>query len=582
MKTNYFLKKITPLMICIILVGISCKDDKKDSDEINLTKIRENFDQVTHTVNPTVLELIGDEIAVSVVSGYPSDYLNDNVVLTITPVLVNESDEMEFSPYQIQGNSVKNNNDVVKQADGTFKYSLKFPYDSQFQISRLMLRASASIGSKTIDMESVKLADGIVATCLLVEKNGKASYAPDNYVRITPLTYTSDIKYLMCQSWVRSSETKKPEIMAFTIAVKAAQADERTRFTAAHITGYSAPRDDCDDNEMLANDRLTTGKDFFIKNFNAAGVEEIVKSVFLTESVVPDDWDGFKKLMQESNIADKALVLRVLSMYSDPVVRKREIKNLAVAYDEIKVKIFPQLDRTEMTVNTAVIGLSDQEINAQFDSDPSKLKLEEILYAGTLTQDPYRKLSIYQAAARYYPSDYRTKNNLGVALLNLGRTSEAKTALNDAKNIDNNEIVKNNLAVVALREGNIIAAEELLNAAGSSDDVKFNLGTIKIIQGKYSEAVSCFGNQVEINAALAKLLAKQNDAALSILNSVKSGDALVHYLKAVVGARTGNADLLMNNLRTACSMSPKLKANAAKDIEFVNYFDDGTFKSIIQ
>ena len=547
-----------------------------------LKKMKDRADEVKYNVNPPVLELIGDQVSVAINGSYPAKYFNKNVVMTLTPALQAGNYELELDPYKVQGENVKENNKVVSYEGGTFNYASRVAYKPEYQLSDLMLKVSASKGAKALDFDPFKLADGIITTCLLVEKNGKATYAADKYVRITPDSYEADIKYLIQQSDVRSTETKKQEITDFTEAVKAAAANERIQFTGSQLSAYASPDGPYALNEKLSGSREKTGADFFTKNFKAAKVEDVVKSDLLKVVSTPEDWDGFKKLMEESDIADKQLVLRVLSMYSDSEVRDREIHNLAAAFDDIKVKILPQLRRSKMTVNVEIIGLSDQEINAQFDSDPSKLKLEEILYAGTLTQDANKKLSIYQAAARYYPSDYRTKNNLGVALLNLGRTSEAKTALNDAKNIDNNEIVRNNLAVVALQEGNISAAEELLVSIGSSDDVKFNLGTIKIIQGKYSEAISYFGNQVETNAGLAKLLAKQNDAALSTLNSVKSEDALVYYLKAVVGARTQNTELLMNNLRTACSKSADLKANAKKDIEFGKYFQDNTFRSIVQ
>jgi tetratricopeptide (TPR) repeat protein len=548
-----------------------------------LKKMKDKAEEVKYTVDPPVLELVGDQVSVSINGSYPPKYFNKNVIMTLTPTLQSGSNELDLDAYKVQGESVKENNKVVKYNDGgSFSYTSKVTYKPEFQLSELMLKASATKGNKSLDFDPYKLADGIITTCLLVEKTGKATYAADKYVRITPDAYEADIKYLIQQSDVRTAETKKPEIKEFTETVKAAAANERIQFTSTQLSAYASPDGPYALNEKLSNSREKTGKDFFIKNFKAAKVEDVVKSDLLKVVVTPEDWDGFKKLMEASDIADKQLVLRVLSMYSDPEVRDREIHNIAAAFDEIKVKILPQLRRSKMTVNVEIIGLSDQEINAQFDSDPSKLKLEEILYAGTLTQDDNRKLSIYQAAARYYPSDYRTKNNLGVALLNLGRNSEAKTALDDAKNIESNELVKNNLAVVALREGNLTAAEELLTAVGSSDDVKFNLGTIKIIQGKYSEAISYFGNLVEVNAALDKLLAKQHDAALSTLNSVKSDDALVYYLKAVVGARTQNTDLMMNNLRTACSKSAELKTNAKKDIEFGKYFQDNTFKSIVQ
>jgi len=549
-----------------------------------LKKMKNTAQDVKYTVNPPVLELVGDQVAVSVNGSYPAGYFNKNVVLTLTPVLKGGSSEQVLDAYKVQGENVKENNRVIKSDGGSFNYASAVAYKPEFQLSELELRINGVNKGKQpgLDFDPRKIADGIITTCLLVEKTGKPIYAADKYVRIVPDSYEADIKYLIQQSEVRATETKKPEVLAFTDKVKAASANERINFTGTQLAAYASPDGPYDLNDKLANSREKTGIDFFSRSFKAAKVEDVLKSDLLKTVVTPEDWDGFKKAMEVSNIRDKELILRVLSMYSDPVVREEQIKNLSAAYEEIKVQILPQLRRSKLTVNVELVGLSDQEINAQFDSDPSKLKLEEILYAGKLTQDANRKLAIYQAAARYYPNDYRTKNNLGVALLNLGRTGEAKTALNDAKNIDNNEIVKNNLAVVALREGNIAAAEELLTAAGSADEVKFNLGTIKIIQGKYSDAVSFFGNQVEVNAALAKLLSKQNDAALSTLNSVRSDDALVYYLKAIVGARTQNSDLLMNNLRTACSKSADLKANAKKDIEFGKYFQDNTFKSIVQ
>ena len=547
-----------------------------------LKKMKDSASDVKYSVNPPVLELVGNDVAISINGTYPAGYFHKSVVATLTPVLKSGSNEIAFDAYKVQGEAVKENNKVIKADGGSFSYSSKVAYKPEFQLSELMLNISASKGTKSLDFDARKLADGIITTCLLVEKNGKATYAPDKYVRIIPDTYETDIKYVIQQSEVRASETKKPEMSKFTDAVKAASANERINFTGTQLSAYASPDGPYDLNDKLANSRGKTGMDFFSKSFKAAKVDEVLKSDLLKTIVTPEDWDGFKKAMEASNVRDKELVLRVLSMYSDPVVREKEIKNLSAAFEEIKDKILPQLRRSKLTVNVELVGLSDAEINAQFDKDPSKLKLEEILYAGTLAKDANRKLAVYQAAAKNYPNDWRTKNNLGVALLNLNRTGEAKTALNEAKSIDNNATVKNNLGVVALREGNLAAAEELLNSAGASDDVKFNLGTIAIIQGKYTEAVSHFGNQVEVNAALAKLLAKQNDAALSTLNSVKGDNPLVPYLKAIVGARKADTNLLMDNLKTACQKSADLKAKAKKDVEFGKYFQDNTFKSIVQ
>ena len=571
MKRYHFLL-VSALVVGIVFSGCN-----------PLKKMKDNAQNVKYTVNPPVLELVGNDVNVSINGSYPAGYFNKNVVLTLTPVLKSGSSEVALDTYKVQGQAVKENNRVISVDGGSFNYASKAAYRPDFQLSELELRINGVNKGKQpgLDFDPYKIADGIITTCLLVQKNGKTTYAADRYVRITPDSYEADIKYLIQQSDVRTTETRKPEITTFTEAVKAAAANERINFTGTQLSAYASPDGPLDLNTKLSGNREKTGMDFFTRNFKAANVEDVLKSDLLKTVVTPEDWDGFKTAMEKSNIRDKELILRVLSMYSDPEVREREIKNLSAAYEEIKVQILPQLRRTKMLVNVELVGLSDQEINAQFDRDPSRLKLEEILYAGTLTQDPNRKLAIYQAAARNYPSDYRTKNNLGAILLDLGRTSEAKTALTEARAVQDNEIVKNNLGIVALREGNLAQAEELLNAAGSGDAVKYNLGTIKIIQGQYNDALSHFGNQVEVNAALAKLLAKQNDAALSTLNSVKSDDALVYYLKAIIGARTQNTNLLMENLRTACSKSPALKANASKDIEFGKYFQDNTFRSIV-
>jgi Flp pilus assembly protein TadD len=336
-------------------------------------------------------------------------------------------------------------------------------------------------------------------------------------------------------------------------------------------------------NEKLAGKRKESANKFFTKDFvKKAKLTKVTDELF-TYLTTAEDWDGFKKLVETSDIKDKELIIRVLSMYSDPAVREKEIKNISAAYDDLKVKILPQLRRSKFTVKVVDSGRTDEEIVAIAQSKPDSLSLEELLYAAKLTQDNEKQLAIYQAAAAKYPNDFRAKNDVGYVLVKLNRMGEAKTAFEAAKQVEDNNVVKNNLGVVAFNEGDLAKAEELFTAAlGAGDQVNYNLGIIKIIQGKYAEAINYFGSAPEANAGLAKLLNKENDAALSTLNSVKSDDAIVYYLKAIVGARTQNTDLLFTNLRTAVGKSAELKANAAKDLEFAKYFADATFKSIIQ
>ena len=551
-----------------------------------LKKMKDGSQDVRYNVNPPVLEVVGDQVAINFSGSYPPRYFNQNVIVTLTPVLRAGSSELELPETKVQGENVKDNHRVIGWNNGgSFSYSETVTYRPEFQLSELMLDiVGTDKKGRSLHFDPVKIADGINTTALLVEKEGKGVFAPDQFKRITPDSYEADIKYMIQQSDVRAAETRKPEIQAFTQAVMAAAANERVNFTGTTLSAYASPEGPFDLNERLSTSRGRTGSDFFARNFAARNVNvpQVMSSELLEVVTTAEDWEGFRQLVERSNIRDRDVILRVVSMHADPIVREQEIKNISAAYEEIKVQILPELRRSKLTVNVERVGWSDQELNAHFDSNPTTLDVEEILYTATLTQDANRKLAIYQAAARQFPTDYRTNNNLGVALLNLGRTADAKTALLAAQAVSDNEIVKNNLAVVAIREGNLSQAEELLNSAGARDEVKFNLGTVKIIQGNYEDAINHFGNQVETNAALAKLLAKQNEAALSTLNAIRTESALVYYLRAVTGARLNNTDMVMQNLRTAASRSPELKANAPKDVEFANFFQDPQFRTIVQ
>jgi tetratricopeptide (TPR) repeat protein len=270
-------------------------------------------------------------------------------------------------------------------------------------------------------------------------------------------------------------------------------------------------------------------------------------------------------------------------MYSDPVVREKEIKNISEAFEEIKEKILPQLRRSKFIVNVESIGYSDAEMLQMVDSNIDSLNLEELLYAGNLIQDMNKKVIVYQKAASKYPNDVRAKNNLGYALFNVGKYDEAQAALNDAKAIENSDAVKNNLGAVALMKGDTAAAVELFTASlGAGEAPNYNLGVINIMKGKYEIAMSHFGNACDYNAALAKLLSKKYDEAINTIGCSKDESAQAYYLKAVLGARSENSDMVLNNLRTAVGKDANLKAYAKKDAEFLKFFNDETFKSIVE
>jgi Flp pilus assembly protein TadD len=547
-----------------------------------LKKMSKNAHLVSYSVNPQTLQMVGGNVQMSLTGTYPAEYFHKKVKVQVSPVLKAGSGETSFGNYMVQGESISENNKVIPFGGGSFTYSSSVPFTDAMKVSQLEVRPVGYYKKKSLAFAPVKVADGVISTALLVNKTGKAVYASDKYVRVTSDALETDIKYLINKADVRKSEASKGEIKEFTESLKAAKADDRVEIAGARLSAYASPDGPETLNEKLAGNRQSSALKFFTKELQTAQVEDVVKSDFLQVVSTPEDWEGFKEMMEASDIKDKQLILRVLSMYSDPVVREREIKNIAAAYEEVKDKILPALRRSKMIVEMNYIGRSDEEIVAQFSQDPSKLSVEELLVAGKVAATPERKAEVYRTAARLFPSESRIQNNLGVALLELGRTAEAKTALTAGQRLENTDLVKNNLGVVALREGAIAQAEELFASVSSLAEARSNLGAVKIIKGQYSEALSYLNADQDVNGALAKLLSNQTDAALSTLNATKSDDAMVYYMKALVGARTQNTSLLYQNLTTAVSKNPALKAVAAADAEFARYFEDATFSSIVR
>jgi Flp pilus assembly protein TadD len=538
-----------------------------------------------YTLTPNPLEVKGGEVEASVTGKIPPKYFNKKAVLVVTPVLKYTGGEVAYKAITLQGEKIQGNEKVIKYKEGgSYTITDKIAYKPEMEVSSLELRIKATLGKKSVDYEPLKIGDGVIATEYLVVKDPRPIMVGDKFVRESTSEMVSDIKYLINRAEIRPAELKKDEIKNMTQALKTIDADPKKSVKGIEVSAYASPDGPMDLNEKLAGKRKESASVYITKDVvKKAKLTKINNDIF-SYLTTAEDWDGFKKLMEASNIKDKELVLRVLSMYSDPAVREKEIKNISAAFSEIKEKILPQLRRSKFTVKVVDAGKTDQEILALATSKPDTLSLEELLFAaGKLTTDLNAQLAIYQAAAVKYPSDFRAKNNSGYVLIKLKREPEAKAAFEAAKQIEDNNVVKNNIGACLLIEGDLAKAEELFTSAmGAGDEVNYNIGIIKIVQGKYSEAISSFGSAPEVNAALAKLLNKDNDGALAILNNVKSEDAIVYYLKAIVGARTQNVDMLFTNLTTACSKSAELKANAAKDLEFFKYFQDAKFKSIVQ
>ena len=569
------MKKVSLILSTFVLAALvisGCNSLKKMKDKASLVK---------YEVTPKPLEVVGGEVAVNITVKYPPKYFNKKAILVATPVLKYEGGETALKAQTLQGESVKENNQVVKYAEGgSISYSDKVAYKAEMMKSDLMIRGTLQ-GKKPIDLGEVKIADGVIATETLVEKSPKVHIAADKFQRVTVQTKDAEILYLINSSNLRQTELSKAEVKALKEYMKNLQKNTRAAMKGVEIAAYASPDGPEKDNDNLSKGRKGSSEQFLKAELKKDKID--VKGEMLSTLTTAEDWDGFKSMMEASNVQDKELVLRVLSMYSDPVVREKEIKNIAKAWTEIKVNVLPKLRRAKLAVKTDVTGYSDEEMVALVSSNMDTLNLEELLYAATLVQSLDQRLALYQKAAAKYPADFRGQNNVGCVFIQMNKAAEAKAALEAAKAVEDNDIVKNNFGCLAMLEGDMAKAEESFTAAAAAGDApNYNLGTICIMKGKYEDAVKFFGSQVGFNAALAKVLVKQYDAALSNIGSIKDDVAKNYYLKAVIYARGDRTDDMFNNLRTAVAKDASLKAYAKKDIEFLKYFNDDTFKSIVE
>ncbi|HNY14235.1 MAG TPA: hypothetical protein PKI12_01765 [Bacteroidales bacterium] len=533
-------------------------------------------------VTPQVLQTDAGVVPVAIKGVFPAKYFDKKTTVTATPVLTYDGGETPFKEVVLQGETVQGNNESISYNGDNFTYSASVPYKDAMKVSKLVLKAKAVRGSKSLDFDPVPLADGVIATSTLVMKHGKTVTMKDNFVRIVPESQMADINYIINRADIRPTELKAEDVIALKDYIKAVTSDPNRQLKSTVVSSYASPDGKFDLNEKLSGNRGTSADKFIKKEFQK--IEAAKAAGFFDSKTTPEDWEGFKAEVEKSNIQDKDLILRVLSMYSDAEVREKEIKNMSAAFESLKTDILPKLRRSKMIVNVDKVGRSDEQILAQAKSDPKVLSLEEMLYAATLTKEAAEKLAFYSAAAEAYPKCIRAHNNVGVTLLSMGKADDAIAAFERAKAIDNNDVVKNNLGAAYMAKGDLVKAAELYKSmASATAESKFGMGVIAITEGKYDEAVNQLGTAPCFNLALAQLLkGDANKAKITLDGMTENCKGRAPYLKAVVGARLDDRNYMLNGLREAAGIDASWKAYAKTDLELAKFWNDDTFKSTVQ
>ena len=521
-------------------------------------------------VAPNPLETTGGKVPATITGQFPEKYLKKNATVTVVPELrYADGRTAQGTGATFQGEKVMGNNQTISyRLGGRYTMNTSFDYVPEMQKSEMYLTFKARVGKKQVQIPAVKVADGVLATSQLYRRtmmNGGACVAPDSFQRVNARKQEANVRFLINQANLRKSELKNNSVQEFVRMLRAINADrERLAIKNVEVAAYASPEGGFSFNDKLANKRQDVSESYVKGQLKSTKVETDIDAHYTAQ-----DWDGFQQLVQASNIQDKDVILRVLSMYKDPQEREQQIRNMSEGFRELADQILPELRRARLIINYETIGRSDEQIQAQYAADPAKLDIEELLYAASLENDAAKKEAIYKKTAELYDKDYRAYNNLAALAFEKGDDATAESYLERALRVDAKaQEPYANKALISLQKGKLEEAEGHLSNAVNANGFNKVLGNLDIARGNYSRAADELKGDACNSAALALLLAKDYDAAKKTLKSIKNPDAMTSYLHAIVSARQGNSYAAGSYLKEALQKDPSLAGYADKDLEF--------------
>jgi len=519
-------------------------------------KMAEMAENVIVKCEPAVLEVVGGEIDATVSVTYPAEYFHPKAVLEVTPVIVYEGGEVKMEPYMFQGEKVEDNYEVVPSDGATVTKKVNFEYVPGMENCYLELRGVVSHKKKTVDLPTKKVADGANTTYMLVCQKGKLDLKADGYQEIIKQTAEGQILYQINSAAVRNSQIKGQSVKDYQAALDEILANERKTLVSTDVIAYASPDGKEDQNAKLSGNRSKSAEKAYGKVIKG---KEVPGDVNVTS--VAEDWEGFQELVAASDLEDKDLIIRVLSMYSDPAVREKEIKNMSAVYSSLAKEVLPELRRARFIANVEYKNFTNEELLDLIEENVDVLDETALLRAATLVKDDEQKVDIYKKAVEKYESA-AAQYNLAVTYIKMDKLAKAENALEGlAKDADWN----NAMGVIALRKNDLATASKYFAAAGN-ETAKENAAVIDILKGDYTAAAAKLAAAKGFNAALAQLLVGNNAPAAALeCKCAKSA-----YLRAVAAARQGNAEAVKTNLEAA-SECEKLAERAAKDVEFAQY-----------
>ena len=524
------------------------------------------------SVNPNPLETEAGKVPTTINGKFPEKYMKKKAIVTVTPELrYADGKTAKGNGATFQGEKVAGNNQTIQyKVGGNYTMNTSFDYVPEMQKSDLYLTFDAYVGKKKVNVPEVKVATGVISTSEFYKKtlaSDGACIAPDSFQRVKAQKQEAEIKFLINQANLRKSEMKNNSVKEFVQMLKKINRDkEGLNIKNVEVAAYASPEGGVKFNDKLASKRQNTSEKYVKQTLKKTNVNTDVDARYTAQ-----DWDGFQKLVAASNLQDKDVILRVLSMYQDPQEREQQIRNMSAGFRELADGILPELRRSRLIINYETIGRSDDQIKEQYNADPTKLSADELLYAAALEDNADKKEAIYKKTAEIYPNDNRAFNNVAALEFAKGNNDAAKEYLEKAVNAKSDAAEANaNKGLVALLEGNTAEAQNHIAKATGANDLNKALGALNIANGKYAQAEQNFNGVNSNTAALAQILNKNYAGAISTLNGVKNKTGVTDYLLAIANARQGNNDAASSYLKSALQKDPSLASYAANDLELIN------------
>ena len=526
------------------------------------------------TVNPNPLEAEGGQVTYTVTGTFPKKTFIKKVVCVATPELRWEGGSVKGEPVTLQGEKIQGNNQTIAWKEGgSFTYTGSFKYQPEMAKSELWVTFEATKKGKAIEVEPVHIADGVLATAELYSETAKGANtagSKDAFQRIIDKNQEANIMFVIQQANVRSSETNSDAVKALKESLKNFAADTKNyAINNVTVSAYASP-----DGGVKLNDKLAAQRESNAVKYVKNEVKKAKANAAIESEYTAQDWKGFESLVSQSNLQDKDLILRVLSMYQDPEKREAEIKNLSAVYKDLASDILPLLRKARLTLNYQIIGRSDEEIQEAYKSDASVLSVEELLYAATLTEDKAEQKAIFTTASKNYPNDYRAFNNLGELAFQAGDLATAESNFKKALSLNASAPeVNTNMGLLCLAQNKPADAQTYFAKGGQSQENNEALGNMYIAQGQYERALTALKGSNTNGEALAMIMTKDYAGAQKVLGAVKNPDGNTAYLAAIVAAKTNDSAAVAQNLKKAVSLDASLKEKAQKDLEFAKYQD---------